>query len=233
MKSIELDAYPMDERKTTDNIQRTLRDICTDWGLTDEKISAIVSDAGANIKNAIRNEFGEWKHVSCFAHSINNIAQRVIDINISTSAACSVQFLDISTDEDLQDIEVLDDNIERTPLRKLLQKVKSIARFFKKSEIASKELKALQLQNGNKECLKLIQEVPTRWNSCYEMIERFLLLSDHLGRILLQVHRDRSSKSKPPDMLTYGEVEALSEVKYILKPLWFQKKMLLSANVYL
>lgn len=42
MKTIKFGAYYMEERKTIDN----LRQICNDWGLSDEKISTFVSDGG-------------------------------------------------------------------------------------------------------------------------------------------------------------------------------------------
>lgn len=77
MKSIELGAYPMDERKTIGNLKNKLRDICNTWGLDDDKISAVVSDGGANIKGAVRQEFGIYKHVTCFLHTINKIEGRV------------------------------------------------------------------------------------------------------------------------------------------------------------
>lgn len=52
MKSIELGAYPMDERKTIENLKNKLRDICNTWGLDEDKISAVVSDGGANTKRS-------------------------------------------------------------------------------------------------------------------------------------------------------------------------------------
>ncbi|XP_075147197.1 E3 SUMO-protein ligase ZBED1-like [Haematobia irritans] len=221
IKSVELGAYPMDERKTIENLRVRLREICDSWGLHDEKISAILSDGGANVKGAIRQEFGNFKHISCFAHSINNIGQRVIDINIQTNTQAPLDVPDSSGDEEELDfVSELADNVEISPLRQLLRKVKSIVRFFRSSEVATKELKQQQLQSGNKNCLKLIQEVRTRWNSCYEMVERFLLLADHVGRVLLQMHMDRVSRSKAPIMLNGDELDALTEVRDILKPLW-------------
>ena len=58
-------------------------------------------------------------------------------------------------------------------LQKVLAKVRSIVTFFHKSNIATEMLKekqlALQLPQH-----KLINDCKTRWNSTYQMIQRFL-----------------------------------------------------------
>ncbi|KAI8119255.1 Zinc finger BED domain-containing protein DAYSLEEPER [Lucilia cuprina] len=159
IKSVELGAYPMDERKTIDNIRCVLRETCSNWGLTDEKFL-----------QSFRTEAIEL--------NVQNIAPPVFEASI---------------DEDLFDTEDLSQNLEHAPLRNLIRKVKAIVRFFKQSEIASKLFKNIQIQGGNKECLKLIQEVPTRWNSCYEMLDRFISLADHVGRVLLQIQIEKTS----------------------------------------
>ena len=52
------------------------------------------------------------------------------------------------------------------------------------------------------------------------MLERFLLLADPVSRVLLKLQRERNStRSKPPNMLTGDELEILTEVKELLKPL--------------
>lgn len=99
-------------------------------------------------------------------------------------------------------------------------KVKKIVKFLRCSEIASRELETLQEQSGCKPALKLIQEVRTRWNLCYEMLDRFFNLAGHVNCALLKVHRDKSSRSKPPDILTGDELDILIEIRDILKPLW-------------
>lgn len=218
---MELGAYDMDERKTAENLAYRLRTVCNEWGLVDDHISSIVSDSGANIKAAIKAEFGERKHISCFGHTLNNIGQIVIENNCTAAASETAQILDFSDEESiLNDTAEIVDLSEATPLRQHLRKVKYIVRFFKSSEVATSELKALQNNECNGKNLKLIQEVRTRWNSCYEMVDRFLQLSDFVGRVLLQVRKDKSSRAKPPDMLTGNELDILSEVRDLLKPLY-------------
>lgn len=98
-------------------------------------------------------------------------------------------------------------------LNDLINKVKLIVTFFKHSVNASDQLKAIQLQNGRTEgtLLKLIQSVPTRWNSTFAMIDRFIDLSDIVGTLLL--------KYRNVIMLSGDELSELKELSRVLKPL--------------
>lgn len=51
------------------------------------------------------------------------------------------------------------------------------------------------------------------------MVDRFIVLADHVSKELLQVKIDKSSKAKPPNMITSKKVDALIEVRDILKHL--------------
>ena len=94
-----------------------------------------------------------------------------------------------------------------TELRNLITKVKDIVTWFKQSNIASNELR----KATDKET-KLIQEVTTRWNSTFYMIERFLELRSVINNIII------SHRNAPP-MLTASELSILTSVLQVLRPI--------------
>lgn len=64
----------MTERHTSEVIGRWMRMILQDWHVDDEKI-VVVTDNVTNIKKAVKDTFGFTKHIACFAHSINLVAE--------------------------------------------------------------------------------------------------------------------------------------------------------------
>ncbi|CAG5093187.1 Similar to Putative AC9 transposase (Zea mays) [Cotesia congregata] len=129
--------------------------------------------------------------MSCIGHVINNIGQRLIEINITPPASESgnkVDDLPLNEEDIIDDSEILesDKSTQQTMLRDLLTKVKEMVTFFRHSERATTELLSLQNNLPEAKRLKLIQEVKTRWNCCFEMINHFIVLADHVGKVLLQ-----------------------------------------------
>ncbi|XP_014204713.1 uncharacterized protein LOC106636731 [Copidosoma floridanum] len=83
----------------------------------------------------------------------------------------------------------IDDEVEveagSTNFRTILNKVKRKVTFFKKSEISSLKLRELQKDEHGKldsTCLNLIQKVKTRWNSCFDMLDRYIYLAPLVTR---------------------------------------------------
>ncbi|XP_072939812.1 E3 SUMO-protein ligase ZBED1-like [Epargyreus clarus] len=89
-------------------------------------------------------------------------------------------------------------------LQHLISKVKNIVTWFKQSNTASNELR-----NATEKETKLIQEVATRWNSTYYMIERFLELRTVINDIIFR-HKTA------PSMLNASELSVLSSVLLVL-----------------
>ncbi|KAE8739941.1 hypothetical protein FOCC_FOCC014552, partial [Frankliniella occidentalis] len=79
--SIELAAHPMPQRKTAVNLVSVMENLYESWGIIVAKVSAVVSDGGANIKAAVREFFRPDKHVACFAHALNGVGQSVIELH--------------------------------------------------------------------------------------------------------------------------------------------------------
>ncbi|XP_033249011.1 zinc finger BED domain-containing protein 1-like [Drosophila miranda] len=63
------------ERHTSLNLCSFLQSVAADWKILD-KITAIASDNAANIVSAIK--LGNWRHIPCFAHTLNIIVQKAL-----------------------------------------------------------------------------------------------------------------------------------------------------------
>ncbi|XP_066585542.1 E3 SUMO-protein ligase ZBED1-like [Prorops nasuta] len=79
LKSVALGVTELKERHTAEYIEMWLLNTVDEWKICIDSIVAIVSDNGANIKKAVKDAFGESKHLSCFAHSLNLIPTKVIE----------------------------------------------------------------------------------------------------------------------------------------------------------
>lgn len=94
--------------------------------------------------------------------------------------------------------------------KEIINKVKAIVTFFKRSVHAADNLKKLQLQAGKSEgiCLKLIQDCETRWNSTFYMLQRFLELEEYVNTVL--------RKENGPEMLTRQKMTSVVLSDYII-----------------
>ncbi|XP_037554863.2 zinc finger BED domain-containing protein 4-like [Dermacentor silvarum] len=231
--NVEIGVKYVPERKTSMNLRVAMRELCDEWNIDYKKVRAVVTDGGQYIKAAVREEFGADKHISCVAHLLNQVGQAAIGLAVSKAPSELEAHEFVVVPENEQDAEALledvpdaddadDDGTPLVNLRPLLTKVKRIVRFFRTSDVASRTLMELQLQDGKQEpdALKLIQEVRTRWNSCYYMLERFLQLSEPVSRVLLHLLRERgATRRKPPNLISGDQLDVLGEVKDLLKPL--------------
>lgn len=241
IRSVELGVRFMPERKTADNIGTAIREVCAEWRIDiDNQVTGVTTDGGANVKAAVRQVFGTEKHITCAGHVINNIGQAVLgmDVTPKPSEATPAQAVadalvdeeDDAADDESEDQTQAAPQPEETSVRSLMVEVKRIVRFFRTSEVASEELKKEQLKRPGMtetKCLKLIQEVRTRWNSAFYMLDRYLQLEEHVTAVLLKLQRERgATKRKPPKIISPDKVNILMEIRDLLRPLEEATKML-------
>ncbi|KAK3929828.1 Zinc finger BED domain-containing protein 4 [Frankliniella fusca] len=201
--------------------------ICDDWNIKRERVRGVTTDGGANIKAAVKTLFCEDKHVTCLAHILNGIGQKVIGNHAGPPSELEPTAAQPSRadrgDDDDGDFGMEEEEREARghPRRELIVKTKKIVRFFKQSEVASAELLELQVADGKPEfkCLKQIQEVRTRFNSCFDMCVRYLELAPYTAPVLHELQRSRASRATGPEALNADEEEVLTEMRDLLAPL--------------
>ncbi|XP_054281126.1 E3 SUMO-protein ligase ZBED1-like [Macrosteles quadrilineatus] len=93
-------------------------------------------------------------------------------------------------------------------IKPILVKVKAIVEFFKRSSQALAKLQNMQEQLGLPK-LKLIQDVVTRWNSTYDMVERFCNMKDAIVSTVALLETNLT-------MLTPHEWKVLDKTREVL-----------------
>lgn len=115
LQSITFGVIELDERHTAEYLGEVIENICSNWNITSEKIKAVVTDNGANMVKAVVDLYGKNKHLPCFAHTLNLVANKPFD-----------------------EKDGLDD------IKDLLNSIKQIVKHFKHSVQASDELRKAQ-----------------------------------------------------------------------------------------
>lgn len=94
----------------------------------------------------------------------------------------------------------------------ILEKVKKIVRYFKRRSTALEKLLKAQMDD-KADCIpkRLIQEVPTRWNSSFHMVQRFVELEQYVRATMAILKIDLL-------IITNEEWQLLSELTKILQP---------------
>lgn len=212
IESCMLGVVLFDDSKTGENIADTLKHICDQWEITENKVLMVVTDQGANIMKGVKLLFGSKRHIPCFGHIINLVASKSVPIYKQPYTAR----LEPVIDEEEDDSEYIDPDSDSQfyEVISVIKKLKLIIKFFKSSETASRMLREQQMTEGRKEGhrLVLMLDVRTRWNSILSMVERFILLTNHVSTVLL-------SLPKSPPMLSGQELGILKELIKVLKPL--------------
>ncbi|XP_053594570.1 E3 SUMO-protein ligase ZBED1 isoform X2 [Microplitis demolitor] len=173
----------LDSAHTAKNIANALKTIIKNYNLNMNKIVAMTSDSTPNMIKSINTVFEPEKdrRLPCFAHRLSHVIPAAV--------------------------------LKMSNVQEIIDKVKRIVTVTRKSGPASDELLRRQKRDGktNSTALKFIQSVETRWNSTYDMRQRFLLLENY-------VYPVTSKCSHPPPLLSHEETNILKDLVNSMKP---------------
>lgn len=161
------------------------------WGVL-EKIIAVVTDSGANIKSAIR--LMNIQHIPCTAHKLNLVVQKALYLTEDDSVG-----------------EESNEFHDSGKIKLIFKKCRTIVGFFKRSEVGNRILGEKQTQMGFTKVLKLKQDVRTRWNSTLIMLERLVKLKEPLTVVMISV-------KEAPSNLTPQEWVIIEDIIPLLRP---------------
>ena len=170
-----------------------------------------VSDrhTGENISQEIKNITEEFqiKDVSCITH--DNAANMDLAMRLfgSPHIGCAGHTLQLS----------IHDGLKIPDVTKTIARCRNVVSFFHRSVLATEALLKAQKEDPGK-CLNLVQDVSTRWNSTYLMLERLVRLRIPLYAVL---HDRAVVKEKDAKMLELSDHDwSVAEyLTVILKPL--------------
>ncbi|XP_029458251.1 zinc finger BED domain-containing protein 4-like [Rhinatrema bivittatum] len=146
-----LHAQVLDKSHTSENILQAIQGMMEGWnGLLRSSNKELlngyfITDNGANIVKALAD--GGLKGIQCFAHMLHLVVRDALGLSGKEGDTSQV-------------------------LKQLIEKCRKIAEHFNCSVKSGKQLRERQIAVGAP-LHNLVQDVPTRWNSTYLMLERF------------------------------------------------------------
>ncbi|XP_060877420.1 E3 SUMO-protein ligase ZBED1-like [Metopolophium dirhodum] len=191
LKTVVLCTKKLEHSHTGAHLDEIMTSELNSWGILD-KVVAIVTDGGSNIKSAVR--LMDIQHIPCTAHKLNLVVQQALYLGEEHSAG--------------EEINELHDSDK---MKRILKKCRSILGFFKRSEVGNRILGEKQKQLGYTQILKLKQDVRTRWNSTLIMFERLVKLKEPLTIVMI-------SLKEAPSNLTPEEWVIVEDIIPLLRP---------------
>ena len=158
LTSLVLATRPMDVRHTAENVSQHAAAIAEEFGISG-KVVGIVHDEAPNMVAAARilaEKDSKWSSLVCAAHRLQTCLKHAIDSS--------------------------------SPVQKLLAAARKLVTHFHHSAISTRHLLDKQIghaESGDKQPLKVIQDVSTRWNSTFYMLKRLLDLKVPITSVLV------------------------------------------------
>nr|XP_018912039.1 PREDICTED: zinc finger BED domain-containing protein 1 [Bemisia tabaci] len=181
IKLVVLGCELLTSNHTSDYLYNVLKGILDNWKINKSQVSGMTTDGDSKICRAVTDLLGVRKHIWCFDHQEDLVVRAAI--------------------------QAIPEIIE------LVEKVKSGVTFVRQNVNASDKLRDLQLLSGvpEAELVKLIQDVITRWNSTFDMLERVDSICHHVNAVLIEFNQ-------LPKVIGPDEQAIIKETIILLRP---------------
>ena len=156
-----------------------------------KKVIKIICDSGANIKAALMKL--EDVYLSCSAHKLNlavrdALVEKKFKIKSDSNGNTQYYVKDFDDDGLLKQTEISQDEMEnieamnsyKKEMNDVVSKTKKLVGAFKHSENLTRNLREKQDMLYYTSQVKLVQDVATRWNSTFLMLESVLINKEAL-----------------------------------------------------
>ncbi|KAM3858869.1 E3 SUMO-protein ligase ZBED1-like [Diretmus argenteus] len=170
------------------------------------------SHTGTNLTQVLTGAVAEWElmrpnsNIPVTTDNAKNQVNAVIEAGLGPQIGCFAHVINLASKR----------GISVNQMDRLLGRIRKVVLYFHRSTTAAHVLKTkqamLQLPNH-----KLIPDVTTRWNSTYDMVERYLEQQAAVYSALT----DKTLKKNIKDIVTLSDddVKVAEEVLQVLKPL--------------
>ncbi|CAF1070595.1 unnamed protein product [Brachionus calyciflorus] len=195
--------YYLEESHTGPYLSQTLSNILTKWHLND-KIFAFTTDSAANMTSALNLTEPKAKKIPCSAHRLHLCVNDLFKIKkIKTKYDKELKrevkcVYDMNADGVFKDVVLNDEMFVNIDALNLI-----------KTDFLN------PLMSKCRSRIKLVQEIPTRWSSSYDMLNSILVNKN----ALISISVDREFESVKANMLSEYEFCFLDEFCTLLQPL--------------
>ena len=191
--------------QTGEHIVEELEQAMKKWEI-EKKVVAVVTDGAKNMMKAGRL-MKNIDHVYCFAHNLNLAVTDTLD-DVASLEKARAKVRRIVTH--FHHTHKATRQLEEHQAQEIKDRKKEAAKAKPQDQTTETSVEN-ETDKPQMRPKKLIQEVSTRWNSTYHMLDRFLQLQSHVRRVLTDNYRTDLLLSK-------AEVDTIKDAVDVLKP---------------